>query len=178
VQAHTAHTRAQSAARKIGPESAAVAHDVTGTRRAQVQGMKTSNPSYQIDKQWRIERANDEFCRAFKCTQAGLIGRDVRELVRADWHRDFRNYVSQALIGIGAREGTVPMMAPCGAVAWYRHVIEPLLEDGAITGYRATLTPHGAPAVAAPRRWWQWRPTAPIMVWNFDLQPQTLAKAS
>lgn len=146
--------------------------------------MTSPTASYQVDKQWRIERANDEFCRAFKCTEAGLIGRDIRELLRPDWHKDFRNYVSRALIGIGKPEAMVPMAAPSGAVAWYRHVIEPMVEEGAIMGYRATIAPQVAQAVAPPaRRWWQWRApsfaaAAPKMVWDFDPQPQPAVKAS
>ena len=136
--------------------------------------MTSSNPVYQVDSQWRIVRANEEFCRTFKCTEAGLIGRDIRELLREDWHRDFRNYVARALVGIGQCEANVPLTAPCGEVAWYRHALEPMLEEDSIVGYRATLTPQVAPPAPPPRRWWNWRPTAPKMVWNFDGQPQPL----
>jgi hypothetical protein len=146
--------------------------------------MASSIASYQVDKQFRIYRASEEFCRVFKCTEAGLIGRDIRELLRHDWHKDFRNYVSRALIGIGRCDSMVPMTAPCGDAAWYRHVIEPILEDGAIAGYRATVTPQVVKAVERPaRRWWQWKTpslaaAAPKMVWDFDPQPQPIAKAS
>ena len=132
--------------------------------------MKKSTPAYQIDSQCKIVRAHDEFCRAFRCTEQGLIGRDIRELLREDWRRDFRTYVARALVGVGQYEATLPMVAPCGESGWYKHALEPMLEDGLLAGYRATVTPHIVHE-AAPARWWDWRPASPKLVWDFDGQP-------
>lgn len=130
--------------------------------------------SYQIDSKWRIVRANDACCRALRCTEAGLIGLDVRDLLRADWRLDFRAYVSRALVGIGDADVTLPLVAPCGEQGWFKHTIEPLMHDGNIAGYRATIVPRIVPAPA--KRWWSWRAAAPRTVWNFD--DDQLAKAS
>lgn len=115
-------------------------------------------PRYQIDSKWTIVAANDEFCRVFRCAEAGLIGRDVRDLLRADWRMDFRTYVVRALVGVGNTDVTLPMVAPCGEHGWYKHSLEPLMEDGMLVGYRATVTPHvvqqaaPAPAMATSAR--------------------------
>ena len=131
----------------------------------------TSTPAYQIDSKWRSVGANEAFCRAFRCSLQGLIGRDIRELLREDWRRDFRTYVAQALVGVGQFEATVPMVAPCGDSGWYRHALEPILEDGRIAGYRATVTPHIVNEPPPARRWWEWRPASPKLVWDFDGRP-------
>jgi PAS domain-containing protein len=137
-----------------------------------------SNPTltYQIDAKWRIVRVSETFCRAFRCTESGLIGRDVRELLREDWRLDFRAYVARALVGVGDCDATVPMVAPCGEPSWFKHTLEPLIEDGTLAGYRATMVPHIVHEAAPAQRWWDWRPLAPKMVWDFETQP--LAKAS
>jgi len=138
--------------------------------------MKTTTAAYQIDSKWKIVRANDEFCRAFRCTEAGLIGRDVRDLMREDWRLDFRTYVAKALVGVGENDATLPMVAPCGEQGWYKHTLEPLIEDGSLAGYRATVAPHIVETAAPAGGWWDRRAQSPRMVWDFDAQP--LARAS
>lgn len=138
--------------------------------------MKTSTAVYQIDSKWKIVRANDEFCRAFRCTEAGLIGRDARDLMRQDWRLDFRTYVAKALVGVGDCDVTLPMVAPCGEQGWYKHSLEPMLEDGLLAGYRATVAPHVISAATPATRWWHRRGQAPRQVWDFESQP--LASAS
>jgi PAS domain-containing protein len=138
--------------------------------------MKNPTLTYQIDSKWRIVQASDEFCRTFRCTEAGLIGRDIRELLREDWRLDFRAYVARAFVGVGDLETTIPMVAPCGEPAWFKHTIEPMLEDGMLAGYRATIVPRIVHEAAPAQRWWDWRPSAPKMVWDFEARP--LAKAS
>ena len=96
----------------------------------------------------------------------GLMGRNMRELLRADFRPDFRIYVSRALVGIGGREIMVPVVAPCGEEGWFKHSIEPIVEDGRIAGYRGTVVP--PPQQAAARRWWQWPAAEPRQVWNFE----------
>lgn len=113
--------------------------------------------NYEIDTRWKIIRADEAFCRMFRCSESGLIGRDVRELVRDDWRLDFRSYVARALIGIGEGEATVPMMAPCGQQIWFRHALEPRQDEGRLSGYRATLVPHVVSAAAPAKRWWELR---------------------
>lgn len=135
---------------------------------------ETNTPVYQIDARWQIVSANDAFCRMLQCTESSLRGRDARELLREDWRPDFRNYVARALVGVGDVEITVPFVAPCGKEAWLKHELEPLLEDGLLAGYRATVAPLSA-AKAAPARWWTRRPAA-MRVWNVDLDQ--FAKAS
>lgn len=137
--------------------------------------MATSTPSYEIDAKWKIVRANDAFCRAFRCAEAGLIGRDIRDLMREDWRLDFRTYVARALVGIGDDHITLPMVAPCGTEGWFKHTLEPVLEHGMLSGYRATVTPHLVQRSAETKRWWDLR--VPKMVWNFDTQA-TLPHAS
>ncbi len=133
-------------------------------------------PVYQIDARWRIVSANDAFCRALHCTESSLIGRDARELLREDWRQDFRHYVARALVGVGDVEVTVPLVAPCGKHAWFRHELEPLMDEGLLAGYRGTIQPYTAAKAAEPKRWWTWRPAAPHNVWDFDAEQ--LAKAS
>lgn len=127
-----------------------------------------STATYQIDAKWAIVRANDAFCRAFRCTEQGLIGRDIRDLLREDWRLDFRSYVARALVGIGDPDVTLPMVAPCGEQRWFKHSLEPVLEDGMLVGYQAVVTPHVVHAAPA-RRWWDWRQQAPHLVWDFDV---------
>jgi PAS domain S-box-containing protein len=132
-------------------------------------------PSYQIDSKWTIVAANEAFCRTFRATEAGLVGRDVRDLLRADWRMDFRTYVARALVGVGDTDVTVPMVAPCGEQGWYRHALQPIMDDGLLVGYTATVLPHMVKQVAAKPRWWQFR--SPKMVWNFETQPETAVAA-
>lgn len=146
----------------------------SGTRDALPMGMTAQDATYQIDAKWTIVRASDEFCRMFRCTEAGLVGRDIRDLLREDWRLDFRAYVARALVGIGDQDVTLPMVAPCGKQGWFKHVLEPILENGLLEGYRATVTPHVA-LVARPKRWWDLRSQTPHLVWDFDAP---LAKAS
>jgi PAS domain-containing protein len=119
--------------------------------------MDASTPSYQVDSNWTIVHANHAFCRAFRCTEPGLIGRDVRDLLRDDWRLDFRTYVARAMVGVGEAVATLPMVAPCGTQGWYKHSLEPLMEDGLLTGYRASVTPHGVQQAAPETRWWHIR---------------------
>lgn len=133
-------------------------------------------PEYQIDGHWQIVRANEAFCRKLHCTASSLIGRDVRDLLPADWRVDFRNYVARALVGVGDREVTVPMVAPCGEQEWFKHQIEPIIEDGMLAGYRASVQALVARKAESPKRWWQWRPAPVHLVWDFENQP--LARAS
>jgi len=130
--------------------------------------MTTATPSYDIDAKWKIVRANEQFCRTFRVTESGLIGRDVRDLIRHDWRLDFRTYVARALVGVGETDATVPMVAPCGEEGWFRHCLEPQLEDGALLGYRATVTPHNVHAAAPPRRWWEWRSDVSSRAFDFE----------
>ncbi len=132
--------------------------------------MEKTIPAYQIDARWKIVRANDAFCRTFRCTASSLIGRDVRELLREDWRLDFRTYVARALVGVGALDVTVPLVAPCGEQSWFEHKLEPLIEDGTLAGYRATIQPKAAKLADAPKRWWEWRPVAAHPVWDFDAE--------
>jgi PAS domain-containing protein len=136
--------------------------------------MTTHTPSYQIDSKWRIVAANEAFCRQMRCTEAGLIGRDVRDLLRSDWRLDFRTYVARALVGVGDLEVILPMVAPCGLEGWYKHTLELVSEDGSLAGYRATVTPHIVHAAAPPKRRWEWR--APTMVWDYEAD-ERLARA-
>lgn len=131
-----------------------------------------TNPSatYQVDSRWKITRASDAFCRAFRCTEASLLGRDVRDLLREDWRPDFRAYVARALVGVGDADVTLPMAAPCGELAWYKHKLEAIIEEGVLVGYRASIAPHIPAAPKAGTRWWNFRPAAPT-VWNFDERP-------
>ncbi|HWI17555.1 MAG TPA: PAS domain-containing protein [Vicinamibacterales bacterium] len=125
-----------------------------------------TTPRYQIDSKWLIVEVNDAFCRAFRCSEAGLVGRDIRDLLRADWRLDFRTYVARALVGVGDLDVTLPMVAPCGEHGWYKHSLEPLMEGGQLRGYRAAVTPHVIKKADAPAKWWQMR--SPRTVWNFE----------
>lgn len=133
-------------------------------------------PEYEIDTRWRIVRANDAFCRALHCTKSSLVGRDIRDLLRADWRLEFRTYVARALVGAGDLHVTLPLVAPCGEEGWFRHELEPLMADGLLTGYRASVQRHPPAKAEDPKRWWQWRPVAAHQVWDFDVEP--LPKAS
>ena len=138
--------------------------------------MDKTIPTYQIDGRWRIARANDAFCRTFRCTELSLIGRDVRELLREDWRLDFRAYVARALVGVGDVEATLPLVAPCGERGWFKHHLEPLMENGMLAGYRASIQPKVVALADAPKRWWEWRALAPRLVWDFDAEQ--LSRAS
>ncbi|MFA5907256.1 MAG: PAS domain-containing protein [Vicinamibacterales bacterium] len=138
--------------------------------------MEKTLPVYQIDERWRIVSANNGFCRALRCTESSLVGRDVRELLRDDWRLAFRSYVARALVGVGDLDATVPLVAPCGEQHWFRHQLEPLIEDGMLAGYRATIQPHVAQLAEAPKRWWEWRPVVARQVWDFDVEQ--LSRAS
>ncbi len=133
-------------------------------------------PVYEIDARWQIVSANDAFCRTLRCTKSSLIGRDARELLREDWRHNFRHYVARALVGVGGVEVTVPLVAPCGKQAWFRHELKPLLNDGLLAGYRATIQPFTATKAVESKRWWEWRPVAPHNVWDFEIE--LLAHAS
>lgn len=138
--------------------------------------MDQTIPAYQVDARWRIVRANDPFCRTFHCTESTLIGHDVRELLRDDWRLDFRTYVARALVGVGDVELTVPLVAPCGEQSWFKHRIEALVEDGLLTGYRATIQPKVARVAGTTKRWWEWRPVATHQVWDFDVEQLAQAR--
>jgi PAS domain-containing protein len=127
-----------------------------------------TTPRYQIDSKWLIVEANDAFCRAFRCSEGGLIGRDVRDLLRADWRLDFRTYVAHALVGVGEQDVTLPMVAPCGEHGWFKHSLEPLMENGLLIGYRASVTPHVIQKPAPEAEWWHFH--SPRTVWNFETQ--------
>ena len=121
---------------------------------------------YEVDRKGLIVYVNDEFCAALRCSRTGLIGRDVRELLRPDFRTDFRLYVARALSGMGSREIVAPMVAPCGEEGWFKHALEPLKVAGGVAGYRATLVP--PPVRTKARRWWQLPSAEPRQVWNFD----------
>jgi PAS domain-containing protein len=132
--------------------------------------MTSTTPEYQIDEKWQIIRANEAFCRTFHCSESGLIGRDARDLMRQDWRLDFRTYVARALVGVGDPGATLPMVAPCGLQGWYKHTLEPIMNDGRLAGYRATVLPHIVHhEAAAPKRWWDWRGQTPHLVWDFEV---------
>lgn len=131
--------------------------------------MSDQTPTYQIDARWQIVSANHAFCRILQCTESSLIGRDARELLREDWRHDFRNYVARALVGVGDIEVTIPLVAPCGKEGWFKHELEPLIEDGLLAGYRATVQPYLAMKPEAPARWWERRASAFTQVWDFDV---------
>jgi PAS domain S-box-containing protein len=128
--------------------------------------MQTAECVYEVDRRGLIVYASDELCRALRCTRMGLIGRDVRELLRPDFRADFRMYVAQALVGVGSREIVVPMVAPCGEVGWFKHALEPLSDEGRVVGYRAIVVP--PPVRTRAPRWWQWQTAEPRLVWNFE----------
>lgn len=138
--------------------------------------MSDQTPTYQIDARWQIVSANQAFCRLLHCTESSLIGRDARELLREDWRHDFRNYVARALVGVGDIEVTIPLVAPCGKEGWFKHELEPLIADGLLAGYRASIEPYVAVKAEAPTRWWERRASAFNRVWNFDADQ--LARAS
>lgn len=125
-------------------------------------------PAYQIDARWRIVAANEDFCRTFKCTESGIIGRDVRDLLRDDWRLDFRSYVARALVGVGDLDVTLPMQSPCGEQAWYKHTLEPLQDNGRLAGYRATIQPQVVHGGDAPKRWWDYRIVPLQRLWNCE----------
>jgi PAS domain S-box-containing protein len=129
--------------------------------------MQTTDCVYEVDRRGLIVHVSDELCRALRCSRMGLLGRDVRDLLRPDFRPDFRMYVSRALVGVGYTEIVVPMVAPCGEEGWFKHAIEPITEDGRITGYRATVVPPPSKA-STPRRWWQWPTPELRLVWNFE----------
>jgi PAS domain S-box-containing protein len=125
---------------------------------------------YEVNEKGRIVSASDEFCRALRCARPGLMGRDVRDLLRPDFRPDFRIYVARALVGIGSPEIMVPIVAPCGEAGWFKHAIEPIVDGGRIVGYRATVAP---PPSKHARRWWQWSTPETHQVWNFETAVKT-----
>jgi len=108
---------------------------------------------YRVNCHWQIVEADAEFCRLFRGEKAALIGRDVRELLRQDWRLDFRRYVARALVGVVELTATVPMMAPCGQDVWCRHDLEPVMEDGLLAGFNATVMARRSTVAEGPRRW-------------------------
>lgn len=135
---------------------------------------KQLEATYQVDARWQIIMANEEFCRLFRSTESGLIGRDVRDLLREDWRHDFRRYVARALVGAGEHAVTVPMLAPCGDELWCNHDLTPLIINGAPEGFRATIAPRQATVLQGPNHWWHG--LAQHLVWDTELD--TLARAS
>jgi PAS domain-containing protein len=140
---------------------------------------------YQVNARWEIVGTNEGFCRLFRSTEAALLGRDIRDLLRQDWQRDFRNYVARALVGVGGIEATVPMRAPGGYELWCKHELEPIMQDGRLAGYHASVEPRHVAVVDSPKRWWQWRSLAPRLVWDtaidqptWDHEMEQLARAS
>jgi hypothetical protein len=121
--------------------------------------------AYQVDSNWRIVAANAEFCRALRTSEAGLIGRDVRDLIRSDWRSDFGSYVAKALVGAGDDTLTLPIVTPRAGETWFMHTLEAITDGGSITGYRAWLMSHIA---GQPRGWRRRRASTPHHVWNFD----------
>ena len=63
------------------------------------------------------------------------------------------------------------MVAPCGEEGWYKHALEPLIVDGKLAGYRATVVPPPVKS-SKKRRWWQWPTPEPRQVWNFETAPK------
>lgn len=130
---------------------------------------------YQFDAHWRIVSASEQFCRTLRCTESSLIGRDARELLREDWRNDFRHYVAQALVGVGDTEVAVPLVAPCGKQAWFKHEIAPLIANGMLEGYRASIRPQAVARPHASKPWWEWRPSTFHQVWDFDADQLAVA---
>jgi PAS domain S-box-containing protein len=128
--------------------------------------MHTSDCIYEVDRKGFIVDASDDFCCALRWARSGLVGRNVRELLRPDFRPDFRMYVARALAGSGSAEIVVPIVTPCGEEGWFKHLLEPLSVDGQIAGYRATVVP--PPVRTKARRWWQWTTPEPRQVWNFE----------
>lgn len=107
----------------------------------------------------------------------GLIGRDVRDSLREDWKIDFRRSVARALVGVGDLEVKVPMITPSGQEVWCRHDLEPILNEGLIAGFNATIEPRRAATSAEGPKWWWQRPSlTPHRVWDAELE--LLARAS
>jgi hypothetical protein len=148
---------------------AAIRATQRGTPHAHQQSMRTP-ATYRINAKWTIVEASDEFCRLFRASESALVGRDIRDLLRADWRPDFRTYVARALVGVGNATVTVPFVAPCGKAGWFTHTLEPVMHDELLAGYRATLTPRAAHATSGSRRWWEWRRASSEshQVWNFE----------
>jgi hypothetical protein len=72
-----------------------------------------------------------------RCAEAGLIGRDVHDLIRQEWRPHYGTLIERARDG--RSEIAVPLIAPCGLEGWFTHTMEPVREGGAITGYHATV---------------------------------------
>jgi len=102
----------------------------------------STEASYQIDTECRIVRASDAFCRLMRCAEAGLVGRDAHDLVRGEWRPNYGMLMARARDG--ASEIAVPLIAPCGLEGWFIHTMEAVRQNGAITGYRATVVPRTA----------------------------------
>jgi PAS domain S-box-containing protein len=129
--------------------------------------MTASECVYEVNQKGRIVHVSDEFCRALRSTRPGLVGRDVRDLLRPDFRADFRIYVARALVGVGEAAIMVPMVTPGGEHGWFKHAIEPIVDGGRIMGYRASVVPPPMQQARA-RRWWQWSTPEPRLVWNFE----------
>ena len=82
----------------------------------------------------------------------------------------------RALVGVGDVEATVPLVAPCGKQAWSKHELVPLMDNGLLAGYRATIQPTTVAKAAESKRWWEWRPIKANQAWDFDVEP--LARAN
>ena len=93
--------------------------------------------TFHIDTNCRIQRANEALCRMLRCAEAGLIGRDVHDLVRQDWRDQYRPLLARARDG--AAEANVPIVAPCGLEGWFTHTLEALRQNGAVVGFRVTV---------------------------------------
>jgi len=133
--------------------------------------------AYESDTRWRLVDVNEAFCRTFHGTRSSLVGRDVRDLLRADWRADFRSYVARALVGVGDADVTLPLVAPCGLEGWFKHRLEPRIKDGQLAGFHATLEPYAVPVnVVGLKRCWVWRPVAAHRGWTCEREP--LAEAS
>ena len=129
---------------------------------------KELSATYQVNSRWRIVRADAEFCRLFRGTEQGLIGRDIRDLLRDDWKLDFRRYVAHALVGLGEHAVTVPMVAPYGEQLWCKHNLEAILEEGLLAGFNATIEPRRLSS-EVPKRWWQRQVLTPYRVWDSEI---------
>lgn len=123
-------------------------------------------PDYEVDTRWRLVSTSPAFCQMLRCTASAIVGRDVRDFFREEWRPDFKVYVARALMGVGDLEIAVPIVTPCGVEMRVQHRIEPLRSAGRVTGYRALVGPEVEAPAAGP--WWQWRPAAPHIVWDFD----------
>jgi PAS domain S-box-containing protein len=136
---------------------------------------RTPQATYVVDAKWQIVSVDLEFCRLFRVSQSGVIGRDFRDLLRKDFRLDFRRYVARALVGAGQSVATFPMVAPCGDEHWVTHTLEPLSSEGMLAGFKATMHAR-VEQVEVKKSWWHWHGAAPHQVW--DAEVDHLAAAS